>query len=59
MIQIAKILAELRAEGHQVDDETASHATPLMRRHINPLGRYLLDFNRMRQDLERGPEANP
>ena len=59
MIQIAKIIAELRAEGHQFDDETASHATPLMRRHINPLGRYYFDLSRMRQDLERGPEANP
>jgi len=59
MIQIAKIIAELRAEGHQFDDETASHATPLMRRHINPLGRYHFDLNRMRQDLDRGSEANP
>jgi hypothetical protein len=59
MIQIARILAELRAEGHQFDDETVSHATPLMRKHINPLGRYYFDLSRMRQDLDHGSEANP
>ena len=47
MIQIATILAELRVEGHQFDDETVSHATPLMRKHFNPLGRYYFDLSRM------------
>ena len=36
------------------------HATPLIRRHINPFGRYHFDLSRMRQEtMARGPEANP
>ncbi len=37
MLQIGEIVTQLRAEGHQIDDETLSHVTPLVRRHINPL----------------------
>ena len=39
MIHIARIVAELRAEGPQFEDETQSHVTPLMRKHVNPFGR--------------------
>lgn len=57
MIHIARIVAELRAEGHQIEDETQSHVTPLMRKHINPFGRYHFELSRMRQDLDRSPVA--
>jgi TnpA family transposase len=53
MIHIATIVADLRIEGHHIDDETLSHVTPLMRKHINPFGRYHFDLSRMRQDLDR------
>src|SRR6266496_1168694 len=36
MLQIGEIVTQLRAEGHQIDDEMLSHVTPLVRRHINP-----------------------
>jgi hypothetical protein len=57
MLHIATIVADLRTEGHQIEDETLSHVTPLMRKHINPFGRYHFDLNRMRQDLDRLPAA--
>lgn len=58
MIQIAKIVADLRAEGHPIEDETLMHVTPLMRKHINPFGRYHFDLGRMRQDLDRSSAAS-
>jgi hypothetical protein len=59
MIHIAAIVADLRTEGHQTEDETLSHVTPLMRKHINPFGRYHFDLSRMRQNLDRSPAAAP
>jgi TnpA family transposase len=53
MLQIGEIVAQLRAEGHQIADETLSHVTPLVRRHINPFGRYHFDLDRMRQGADR------
>jgi TnpA family transposase len=59
MMQMDTIVAQLRAEGHQIADETLSHVTPLMRKHINPFGRYHFDLTRMRQDLGNSPQGNP
>jgi TnpA family transposase len=59
MLQIGEIVTQLRAEGHQIDDETLSHVTPLVRRHINPFGRYHFDLDRMRQDADRGSSHTP
>ena len=42
---------------HQIADETLSHVTPLMRKHINPFGRYHFDLTRMRQDLGNSPQG--
>jgi len=58
MIQIAKIVADLRAEGHPIEDETLMHVTPLMRKHINPFGRYHFDLGRMPPDLDRSSAAS-
>jgi len=43
-IQIGKIVSQLRGEGQQIEDETLSHVTPLLRKHINPFGRYYFDL---------------
>jgi TnpA family transposase len=48
-IQIGKIVSQLRGEGQQVEDETLSHVTPFLRKHINPFGRYYFDLNRIQQ----------
>lgn len=34
-----------------VDDATLALTTPLMRKHLNPFGRYHFDLDRMRQTL--------
>jgi hypothetical protein len=38
-----------RAEGRNCDDHILSLTTPLMRKHLNPFGRYYFDLNRMRR----------
>jgi len=40
---------QLRAEGNNCDDHILSLTTPLMRKHLNPFGRYYFDLNRMRR----------
>ena len=47
---------QLRAEGYTIDDTTLSLTTPLLRKHINPFGKYHFDLERMRQtaDLSAG-----
>lgn len=47
LIQIGKIVDQLRAEGVEIDEEILSHVTPLMRKHINPFGRYHFDLERI------------
>jgi len=58
MLQIEGIVNQLRTEGNKIDDETLSHVTPLIRKHINPFGRYHFDLNRIRQPRGGGSE-NP
>ena len=58
MIQIGEIVDQLRVEGHEIDDETLSHVTPLLRRHINPFGRYHFDLDRIRK-AHGGSGGNP
>jgi hypothetical protein len=40
---------QLRVEGKNCDDHILSLTTPLMRKHLNPFGRYYFDLNRMRR----------
>ena len=49
IIHIGKLVEQLQAEGHVIDDTTLSLTTPLMRKHLNPFGRYHFDLERMRQ----------
>jgi hypothetical protein len=41
----------LVAEGHAIEDATLALTTPLMRKHLNPFGRYHFDLDRLRQPL--------
>jgi integrase/recombinase XerD len=50
MVHIEPVLEQLRAEGQRCDDELLSLTAPLLRRHLNPFGRYYFDLVRMRQD---------
>ena len=43
----------------RIDDEPLSDVTPLLRRHINPFGRYHFDLNRMRHDTNRHQSSAP
>jgi hypothetical protein len=49
IIHIGKLAEQLQAEGHMIDDATLSLTTPLIRKHLNPFGRYHFDLGRMRQ----------
>lgn len=54
--QMERTVEQLRAEGQpsqgqRIDDEHLSQITPLLRRHINPFGRYHFDLARMRGTL--------
>ena len=49
-MHIEPVVEQLRTEGWHCDDELLSLTTPLLRRHINPFGRYHFDLTRMRQD---------
>jgi TnpA family transposase len=53
-IQVGKIVSQLRGEGQQIEDETLSHVTPLLRKHINPFGRYYFDLNRIFRSFGAG-----
>ena len=53
MIHIGEIVSQLRADGDDIDDETLSHVTPLLRKHINPFGRYHFDLDRIQKPLAR------
>ena len=39
----------MRTEGHPIDDATLAMTTPLMRKHLNPFGRYHFDLERLGQ----------
>ena len=49
IVEIESIVHQLRTEGRRCEDELLSLTTPLLRRHINPFGRYHFDLDRMRQ----------
>jgi TnpA family transposase len=49
ILHIEPIVNQLRAEGKNCDDHILSLTTPLMRKHLNPFGKYHFDLNRMRR----------
>lgn len=48
MIEVEGVVARLRAAGHDLPDEVLGLTTPLLRKHINPFGRYHFDLGRLR-----------
>ena len=48
----------VQIDGREIDDETLSHVTPLLRKHINPFGRYHFDLDRIRKP-QVGSGENP
>jgi TnpA family transposase len=58
-LHIGPVVEQLRAEGHTIDDTTLSLTTPLLRKHINPFGKYHFDLERMRQTADPSPGETP
>jgi hypothetical protein len=54
--RVGQLVEQLRADEHVIDDATLAQTTPLMRKHLNPFGRYHFDLDRMRQT---GPSSSP
>jgi hypothetical protein len=49
--RVGQLVEQLRAERYVIDDATLAQTTPLMRKHLNPFGRYHFDLDRMRQTV--------
>jgi len=54
ILHIGRVVDQLRAEGQAIDDATLALTTPLLRKHLNPFGRYHFDLERMRQTRHSG-----
>lgn len=46
---LAQLVERLRAEGHGVDERDLAQLSPLMRKHLNPFGRYHFNLDRMKR----------
>jgi hypothetical protein len=51
-LQVGDLVKQLRAEGHEIDDSTLNLTTPLIRKHMNPFGKYHFDLSRMQHAEE-------
>jgi hypothetical protein len=51
IIHVGRLVEQLRAEGHAIDDAMLALTTPLMYKHLNPFGRYQFDLARIRQTI--------
>jgi len=49
-LQIGSIIEELRREGENVEEADLALTSPLLRRHLNPFGRYHFDLERLRRE---------
>jgi len=49
IMHIGKLVEQLRAEAHAIEDRMLAQTSPLIRKHLNPFGRYHFDLDRMRQ----------
>lgn len=47
MIEVEEVVSRLRADGHELPDDVLALTTPLLRKHINPFGRYQFDLSRL------------
>lgn len=57
--QLALLVERLRAEGQVVDERDLSQISPLIRRHINPFGRYHFNLERMKRAQTHEPHVAP
>lgn len=48
ILMVEEVVGKLRAAGHELADEVLAMTTPLLRKHINPFGRYHIDLDRLR-----------
>ncbi len=48
ILTVEGVVAKLRSQGHDLPDEVLALTTPLLRKHINPFGRYHFDLSRLR-----------
>jgi TnpA family transposase len=48
ILTVEGVVAKLRSQGHELPDEVLALTTPLLRKHINPFGRYHFDLARLR-----------
>jgi len=46
---LAQLVERLRAEGHGVDERDLAQLFPLMRKHLNPFGRYHFNLDRLKR----------
>jgi TnpA family transposase/DNA-binding MarR family transcriptional regulator len=49
-LQIGSIVDQLRREGENVEEADLALTSPLLRRHLNPFGRYHFDLERLRRE---------
>jgi len=49
-LQIGSIVEQLRREGERVEEADLALTSPLLRRHLNPFGRYHFDLERLRRE---------
>ena len=47
--QIMLLVGKLRSQGQSIDDRDLALTSPLVRKHINALGRYHFDMTRMKR----------
>ena len=47
LLRVGEVVARLRAGGHMIDDANLASTTPLVRKHLNPFGRYGVDRERL------------
>ncbi len=51
-LHVGRVVEQLRAEGHVIEDAMLALTTPLLRRPLHPLGRLHFDLKRIRQALD-------
>lgn len=48
-VYMAKVIDQLKLEGHEISDDDLKHLSPARRGHINPYGKYEFDFDALKE----------
>jgi len=48
-VYMAKVIDQLKFEGHEISDDDLKHLSPARRGHINPYGKYEFDFDALKE----------